>query len=85
MTCKELIDYILEKYNVEVSFISAGNVTIFIQTFMPSSKKIMDPKIEDIYNNKVKVKLDKKINWLYLYIGRYWRSPCFNALFQIYF
>lgn len=65
MTCKELIDYILEKYNVEVSIISAGNVTI-IQTFMTSSKNIIDQKIEDIYNNKVKVKLHKKIKCLYL-------------------
>ena len=64
MTVQELIDYILEKYKVEVSIITARNVTI-IQTFMPSSKAKMDQKIEDIYNSIAKVKLgenDKVLN-----------------------
>ena len=67
MTCKELIDYIFEKYNVEVSFFIAGNVTI-IQTFMSSSKKRMDQKIEDIYNSEAKIKLHKNLKHLYLEI-----------------
>ena len=64
MTVKELIDYILKEYKVEVSIITAGNVTI-IQTFMPSSKAKMNQKIEDIYNSIAKVKLgenDKVLN-----------------------
>ena len=64
MTVKELIDYIMEKYNVEVSIITSGSVTI-IQTFMPSSKGKMNQKIEDVYNNSAKVKLgenDKVLN-----------------------
>ena len=64
MTVQELIDYILEKYKVEVSIITARNVTI-IQTFMPSSKAKLNQKIEDIYNNSAKVKLgenDKVLN-----------------------
>ena len=64
MTCKELIDHILKEYNVEVSIITAGNVTI-IQTFMPSSKARMGQKIEEIYNANSKIKLgenDKVLN-----------------------
>ena len=64
MTVQELIDYILEKYKVEVSIITAGNVTI-IQTFMPSSKAKLNQKIEDIYNKSAKIKLgenDKVLN-----------------------
>ena len=49
MTCQELIDYILEKYKVQVSIITAGSVTL-IQTFMPSAKSRLPKKIEDLYN-----------------------------------
>ena len=68
MTCKELIDYIMEKYKVEVSIITVGSVTI-IQTFMPSAKSRMNQKIEDIYNGNSKIKLDKNIKSLYLEIS----------------
>ena len=68
MTVKELINYIKEKYEVEVSIITAGNVTI-IQTFMPSSKARMEQKIEDIYNANSKVKLDDKTTYLNLEIS----------------
>ena len=68
MTCKELIDYIMEKYKVELSIITAGSVTI-IQTFMPSAKSRMNQKIEDIYNGNSKIKLDKNIKCLYLEIS----------------
>ena len=64
MTVQELIDYILEKYKVEVSIITAGNVTI-IQTFMPKMKSKLNQKIEDVYNANAKVKLgenDKVLN-----------------------
>ena len=68
MTCQELIDYIMEKYKVEVSIITSGNVTI-IQTFMPSSKARLPQKIEDIYNANSKVKLGKNVNNLNLEIS----------------
>ena len=68
MTVKELINYIKEKYEVEVSIITAGNVTI-MQTFMPSSKARMEQKIEDIYNANSKVKLDDKTTYLNLEIS----------------
>ena len=68
MTCKELIDYIMKKYNVEVSIITAGNVTI-IQTFMPSSKRRLSQKIEDIYNNNSRIKLKESDKHLFLEIS----------------
>ena len=67
MTCAQLIDFIMEKYNVEVKIISSGNVTI-IQTFMPNGKKNINQKIEDIYNANSKVKLSENIKELYLEI-----------------
>ena len=68
MTCQELIDYIQEKYGVEVSIITSGNVTI-IQTFMPSNKRRLNQKIEDIYNSSAKIKLDKNAKYLLLEIS----------------
>ena len=49
MTCKELIDYVKKEYNVVVSDITCGSVSI-IQIFMPSSKARLSQKIEDVYN-----------------------------------
>ena len=57
-----------EKYGVEVSIITSGNVTI-IQTFMPSSKQRLSQKIEDIYNSNAKIKLDEKATHLNLEIS----------------
>jgi len=68
MTCKELIDYIMEKYKVEANIITAGNTTI-IQTFMGSAKDRMNKKIEDIYNENAKVKLSEDTKCLNLEIG----------------
>ena len=69
MTCKNFIDYFLEKYKVEISIITTGNVTI-CQTFMPSYKNIENKKIEDIYNNKSsKIKLSKNQKHLFLEIS----------------
>ena len=68
MTCKELMDYINEKYGVEVSIITAGNVTI-IQTFLPAAKARMDQKIEDIYNANSKIKLGENDKYLNLEIS----------------
>ena len=68
MTCQELIYFIMEKYKVEVSIITAGNVTI-IQTFMPSSKERLSQKIEDIYNNYSNIKLKESDKYLFLEIS----------------
>jgi ubiquitin-activating enzyme E1 len=68
MTCQELIDYIMKEYKVEVSIITAGNVTI-IQTFMPSNKSRLNQKIEDIYNQQSKVKLSDDAKYLNLEIS----------------
>jgi ubiquitin-activating enzyme E1 len=68
MTCKELIDYIMKTYNVEVSIITAGNTTI-IQTFMGNAKTRMDRKIEDIYNEQSKIKLSDDTKYLNLDIS----------------
>ena len=68
MTCQQFIDYVLEKYNVEVSNIIANGITI-IQTFMPSNKSRFDKKIEDIYNEHSKNKLDGSVTYLLLEVG----------------
>ena len=65
MTCQELIDYIMEKYQVDVSIITAGNTTI-IQTFMNNAKTRLNRKIEDIYNEVSKVKLSEDTKYLNL-------------------
>jgi ubiquitin-activating enzyme E1 len=68
MTCKQFIDYVKEKYNVDTSVITSDNVTI-IQTFMPSNKNRYDEKIEDLYNKFSKKKLPDDKNYLWLEIS----------------
>jgi len=68
MTCQELIDYVMKTYNVEVSIITAGDVTI-IQTFMGSAKGRLGRKIEDIYNEQAKAKLSEDAKYLNLEIS----------------
>ena len=65
MTCQQLIDFVQEKYNVEVSIITAGNVSI-IQTFLPKNKPRLQQKIEDIYNENSKIKLGDDVKYLTL-------------------
>lgn len=65
MTCQQLIDYVQEKYKVEVSIITAGDVSI-IQTFLPKNKPRLQQKIEDIYNELSKTKLGDDIKHLTL-------------------
>ena len=55
----------MEKYQVEVSIITAGNTTI-IQTFMGNAKTRLNRKIEDIYNEVSKVKLSEDTKYLNL-------------------
>ena len=68
MTCKELIEYIMKEYNVEVSTITAGNFTIF-QSYSKTAKARMTKKIEEIYNEQSKGKLNDNIKHLYLEIS----------------
>ena len=68
MTCKNFIDYFLEKYKVEISIISTTSVTI-CHTFMPSYKNKENKKIEDIYSESSKIKLSKNQKHLILEIS----------------
>ena len=65
MTCKELIDYMMKEYNVDVSIITSNNITI-IQTFMKSAKARLNRKIEDLYNELSKIKLREDAKYLNL-------------------
>ena len=64
-TCKEMIDYLKEKYNIDVEILNAGDI-ILINTLFPSSSKNMGRKLEDIYNEKSKFKLEK--NYMIIYV-----------------
>ena len=67
-TCQEIIDFLKEKYNINVDILSSGDV-ILINTVMPSSSKNLNRKLEDIYNEKAKFKLDK--NYMIINIVSY--------------
>ena len=57
-TCQEIIDLLKEKYGINVDVLTSGDVTL-INTILPSSIKYLDRKLEDIYNEKSKFKLEK--------------------------
>ena len=57
-TCGEIIDYLTKTYKIDVDLLSCGDV-ILINTILPSSKKRLSLKLEDIYNEKSKFKLEK--------------------------
>ena len=57
-TCKEIIDYLKQTYNIDVDILTSGDVTL-INTIFPSSSKLLGRKLEDIYNEKAKFKLEK--------------------------
>ena len=67
-TCQEFIDEIKKEYNVDVSVITANNVSI-IQTFMPSNKDRFGQKIEDIYKANSKVPLEDNKTYLFLEVS----------------
>ena len=69
MTCKNFIDYFLEKYKVEISIISTTRSLTICQTFRPSYKNIENKKIEDIYSESSKIKLSKNQKHLFLEIS----------------
>ena len=57
-TCSEIIEFLKEKYGIEVDILVSGEVSI-INTILPSAQKYVNRKPEDIYNEKSKIKLDK--------------------------
>ena len=57
-TCSEIIEYLKEKYGIEVDILVSGEVSI-INTILPSAQKYVNRKPEDIYKEKSKIKLDK--------------------------
>ncbi len=67
-TCQEFIDEVKKEYNVDISVITANNVSI-IQTFMPSNKDRFGQKIEDIYKANSKVPLEDNKTYLFLEVS----------------
>jgi ubiquitin-activating enzyme E1 len=59
ITVKEFINYLKDKYKVDVSIIASNNVTI-VQTFQKSNADRYDKKIEDIYCLQKKIRDDQK-------------------------
>ena len=57
-TCQEIIDYLKEKYGIDVDILNCGDITL-INTMLPSGQKNLGRKLEDIYNEKAKFKLEK--------------------------
>ena len=55
LTCGELIDYLVKKYNIEIEIIVSGDITLYNSLF-PAQKRL-ERKIEDIY-----LELSKKKN-----------------------
>ena len=56
--CQEIIDFLKEKYNIDVDILISGNA-ILINTVMPSGSKYLNRKLEDIYSEKAMFKLNK--------------------------
>ena len=62
-TCKQLIDYLKEKYNIDVDMLAADGETI-ITTFLESAKSKLDLKLEEAYEQNTKKKVQEKRNYL---------------------
>ena len=63
MTCKEFIDCLKRKYNVNILGIACNRQSI-IQLFMPSKAKKLPLLIEEIYEKSSGLKKDQKSLWL---------------------
>ena len=63
MTCQEFIDYFKKEYNVNIQAI-ALNFKSIIQLFLPSKKKRLPLKIEEIYDQINGLKKDQNNLWL---------------------
>ena len=64
-TVQEFLDWIKEKYNVDVSVISSKDTTI-VQTFKQSNKDRYGKKIEDVYQEHAKNKLAPEQKFMFL-------------------
>ena len=62
-TCGQIIDYLKEKYNVDVDMLTADGITI-ITTFTGKNKEKMETKIEDAYEKNSKKKINEKKKYL---------------------
>ena len=62
-TCKQLIDYLKSKYNINVDMLSVNGISI-ISTFLDGAKAKYDKKIEDVYEEVSKKKIGEKKNYL---------------------
>jgi hypothetical protein len=64
MTIRQFIQYIKEKYDVDIKLISSNNLNLYEYT---NEKKNDDNyKIEDVYNTRSKIKLFKNKRFLIL-------------------
>jgi ubiquitin-activating enzyme E1 len=68
MTIRQFINYIQEKYAVDVSIITSNQITL-IQTFMKSNLTRLDLKIEDVYVQHSKQELSDAIRYLVLEVS----------------
>ena len=57
-----------KKYQVEIQCVTANEITI-IQAWLPSHESKINKKIEDIYNEMSKIKLDKNDKYLLLEVS----------------
>ena len=62
-TCGQLIDYLKEKYNIDVDMLTADGVTI-ITTFAGKNIEKWNTKIEDAYEKNANKKIGTKKKYL---------------------
>lgn len=68
MTIRQFIDFMQEKYQVDVSIITSNNITL-IQTYMKSNQDRLDKKIEDVYMHNSKQLLHDAIPYMVLEVS----------------
>ena len=62
-TCGELLDYLKDKYNIDVDMLTADGITIYTG-FSENAKARRAVKIEDAYEKNSKKKINEKRNYL---------------------
>ena len=68
-TCGEIIEYLKKTYNIEIDNLYCGDITIIDLFFASSAKKLLGLKIEDIYNEKAKLKGKFKLEKNYMILS----------------
>ncbi len=68
MTIQQFIDYMNEKYQVEISILTCNNVSL-IHTFQPSHKPRLAMKIEDCFNTYSQKKLTDAVDYLIIEVS----------------